>query len=118
MSLEMAHRIAIARRDGGTGAKFLVKGMVFIDSICPNFSPEMRARLPGDPIILSAQESEAMKLKDKVNVNMTHARMMVSFWELPKIRRPRNINQTRLTKKGSCLTGIDVRENSNQDVKI
>lgn len=25
-----------------------------------------------------------MKLKEKVNVNMTHARIMVSFWDLPR----------------------------------
>ncbi|KAI0122017.1 alpha/beta-hydrolase [Daldinia grandis] len=84
LSLEMAHRIAVARRDGGTGAKFRVKGMVFIDSLCPSYSDEMRARLPAEPVVLSAQESEAMKLKEKVNLNMTHARIMVSFWDLPR----------------------------------
>lgn len=97
LSLEMAHQIAIAARTHSNGngngngyeagrpaPQFRVVGMIFIDSIFPLRLGELRGPMPTQPSILSAKESQAMKIKDKVNVNMTHARMMVGFWEVPQ----------------------------------
>ncbi|KAI2616962.1 alpha/beta-hydrolase [Hypomontagnella submonticulosa] len=96
LSLEMAHQIALAARKGkgssnpGSGTstprapKFRVLGMIFIDTVFPRSLADLRGPLPEDPVILSAEESKAMILKEKVNVNMTHARMMIQYWNLPK----------------------------------
>lgn len=92
----MAHQIALAARKGkgssnpGSGTstprapKFRVLGMIFIDTVFPRSLADLRGPLPEDPVILSAEESKAMILKEKVNVNMTHARMMIQYWNLPK----------------------------------
>ncbi|KAI1770979.1 alpha/beta-hydrolase [Hypoxylon cercidicola] len=96
LSLEMAHQIALTAREakesseGGSGAStpktpiFRVLGMIFIDSIFPLRLAELVGPLPGEPVFLSAEESRKMKLRDKVDLNMTHARMMVRFWEVPR----------------------------------
>ncbi|XXH01951.1 hypothetical protein Hte_008314 [Hypoxylon texense] len=101
LSLEMAHQIALTAReakareefDGSEGSSgtstpktpiFRVRGMIFIDSIFPLRLAELVGPLPGEPVFLSAEESRKMKLKDKVDLNMTHARMMVRHWEVPR----------------------------------
>ncbi|OTB03141.1 hypothetical protein M426DRAFT_321947 [Hypoxylon sp. CI-4A] len=98
LSLEMAHQIATAGRTRNNGAdsadssgastpagpRFRVVGMIFIDTVFPKDLKELRGPLPDDPVFLSAEESKAMKLKDKAGVNMTHARMMVQHWKLPR----------------------------------
>lgn len=98
LSLEMAHQIALTAREaknregeaGDSGAStpkapiFRVRGMIFIDSIFPLRLAELVGPLPEEPVFLSAEESRKMKLKDKVNLNMTHARMMVRFWQVPQ----------------------------------
>ncbi|KAI1100555.1 alpha/beta-hydrolase [Jackrogersella minutella] len=95
LSLEMAHQIALAgRRSSGNnrssgastpaGPKFRVIGMIFIDTVFPHRLVELRGPLPTEPRFLSAEESKAMKLKEKVALNMTHARMMVQFWDIPR----------------------------------
>ncbi|KAI5863823.1 alpha/beta-hydrolase [Durotheca rogersii] len=106
LSLEMAYQIAKAARDdstssssstnGGSSAngdgngartpvpKFRVLGMIFIDTIFPRRLAELRGPLPTQPLLLSPEASRAMKLKEKVDVNMTHARMMVGSWAIPR----------------------------------
>ncbi|RYP73998.1 hypothetical protein DL771_003309 [Monosporascus sp. 5C6A] len=84
LSLEMAHQLATAP---SRARKFRVLGMIFIDSVCPRQLVEghkVELPLPSEPIVKTLEEMEAMKLKEKVNLNMTHARMMVRHWDLPK----------------------------------
>lgn len=80
----MAHQLATAP----LGApRFRVLGMVFIDSVYPHHvvDPARPAlSLPDQPIVKSMEELQAMKLKEKVDLNMTHARMMARRWVLPK----------------------------------
>ncbi|KAI2469048.1 alpha/beta-hydrolase [Annulohypoxylon bovei var. microspora] len=101
LSLEMAHQIALAGRRRGrsrngssassSGAstpaaapKFRVIGMVFIDTVFPLRLAELRGPLPNEPVFLTPEQSKAMVLKDKVDLNMTHARMMVQSWDIPR----------------------------------
>ncbi|OTA75928.1 hypothetical protein M434DRAFT_266372 [Hypoxylon sp. CO27-5] len=97
LALEMAHQIALAARNRGNGGstdssgastpaapKFRVLGMIMIDTIFPKRLAELRGTLPSKPRFLTPEESKAMVLKEKVNLNMTHARMMVSFWNPPE----------------------------------
>ncbi|KAI0475468.1 Alpha/Beta hydrolase protein [Xylariaceae sp. FL0804] len=86
--------------EGGGGGgrarpRFNVLGLLWIDSVCPPAAARAAAGgllgnagprggpLPEKPIALPAEELRAMKLIDKVNLNMTHARMMVGRWTLP-----------------------------------
>ncbi|KAI2602584.1 alpha/beta-hydrolase [Hypoxylon sp. NC1633] len=64
--------------------RFRVLGIVMVDTIFPLRLATLRGPLPDKPVILSDEESKAMKLKDKVDLNMMHARMMVQFWEVPQ----------------------------------
>lgn len=103
LSLEMAHQIAVAGRNGSitcgsdagssdkssrTGSpaapQFRVLGMIFIDTVFPTQLEILRGPPAPEPVFLSSMESKAMKLKDKVNLNMTHARMMVQSWDMPQ----------------------------------
>ncbi|KAI0892972.1 alpha/beta-hydrolase [Annulohypoxylon nitens] len=94
LSLEMAHQIALAGQKGNSAAssgtstpaapKFRVIGMIFIDTIFPLRLGELRGVLPTEPVFLTPEQSKAMILKDKVDLNMTHARMMVMKWEVPR----------------------------------
>ncbi|KAI0107368.1 alpha/beta-hydrolase [Hypoxylon sp. NC0597] len=100
LALEMAHQIALANRNRGNrgnggstdssgastpaGPKFRVIGMIMIDTIFPKRLAELRGTLPTKPRFLTPEESKAMVLKEKVNLNMTHARMMIQFWDLPE----------------------------------
>lgn len=97
LALEMAHQIALANRNRGNGGstdssgastpagpKFRVIGMIMIDTIFPKRLAELRGTLPTKPRFLTPEESKAMVLKEKVNLNMTHARMMIQFWDLPE----------------------------------
>ncbi|KAL7619669.1 hypothetical protein AAE478_010210 [Parahypoxylon ruwenzoriense] len=92
LALEMAHQIAKAACGSGDGTstpqapRFNVLGMVFIDTIFPGRLAELRGPQPDEPVLLTPEQSKAMKLKDKVNLNMTHARMMVRFWDMPRWR--------------------------------
>ncbi len=61
--------------------------MIFVDSVYPAYltaTPKSELSLPDNPIVKSAEELEAMKLKEKVEINMTHARMMARKWQLPR----------------------------------
>ncbi|KAI1459756.1 alpha/beta-hydrolase [Annulohypoxylon moriforme] len=97
LSLEMAHQIALAgqkdRRGGNNGSssatstpapKFRVIGMIFIDTVFPLRLGELRGPLATEPVYLTPEQSKAMVLKDKVDLNMTHARMMVAEWDVPR----------------------------------
>ncbi|KAI0836019.1 alpha/beta-hydrolase [Hypoxylon sp. FL0890] len=98
LSLEMAHQIALAARNRGKGGnstdssgtstpaapKFRVVGMIMVDSIFPRRLGELRGPLPTEPRFLTPEESKAMPLKEKVDLNMTHARMMVKSWDVPE----------------------------------
>ncbi|KAI1385561.1 alpha/beta-hydrolase [Hypoxylon trugodes] len=112
LSLEMAHRIALAARNGSSrgssrssssrrnstdsdssaasgmsalsAPKFRVLGIIMIDTVYPKTLTEIRGPLPSDHVVLTPEQSKTMKLKDKVDLNMTHARMMVKEWELPR----------------------------------
>jgi hypothetical protein len=59
--------------------------MLFIDSVYPKRLFELRKMpdLAAGPIVKSPEELKAMKLREKVDLNMTHARMMVSYWKMP-----------------------------------
>ncbi|KAI1076027.1 alpha/beta-hydrolase [Whalleya microplaca] len=81
LSLEMAHQIATT----APRPKFRVLGMIWIDSVSPGRLAEVRGTgLPAESIVLTPEASADMKLRDKVDLNMTHARMMVQTWELPR----------------------------------
>ena len=41
--------------------------------------PELTAK----PIVKTPEELEAMPLREKVDLNMTHARMMITHWDMP-----------------------------------
>ncbi|KAI1087951.1 alpha/beta-hydrolase [Rostrohypoxylon terebratum] len=106
LSFEMAHQIALAgQKKGGSNSsssssssssaassgtstpaapKFHVIGMIFIDTVFPLRLEELRGEIPMEPVILTSEQSKAMVLKDKVDLNMTHARMMVIKWEVPR----------------------------------
>ncbi|KAM0818681.1 putative Alpha/Beta hydrolase protein [Seiridium cardinale] len=84
LSLEMSHQLAT---DTSITPKFKVLGIVMIDSVFPKkYSefPELAKNLPASRIDISPEEVKAMKLKDKVDLNMLHARAMIQHWELPK----------------------------------
>ncbi|RYP12828.1 hypothetical protein DL766_009912 [Monosporascus sp. MC13-8B] len=80
----MGHQLATAPSHA---QKFRVLGMIFIDSAYPRYLADehkVELPLPSEPIAKTPEEMETMKLKEKVDLNMTHARMMVQHWDLPK----------------------------------
>ncbi|KAH6651958.1 Alpha/Beta hydrolase protein [Truncatella angustata] len=87
LSLEMAHQIAT---DASITPKFKVLGIVMIDSVYPKKlseildAPELAQTWPKERLATSPEKIKAMALKDKVDVNMTHARAMIVRWEKPK----------------------------------
>ncbi|KAI0179720.1 alpha/beta-hydrolase [Hypoxylon sp. FL1284] len=96
LSLEMAHQMALTAREacsraseGDSGAStprspiFRVRGMIFIDSIIPLRDEALLRHLPTEPTYVTPEKSRHMKLKDKVDLNLRHSRMMSRFWELP-----------------------------------
>lgn len=88
----MAHQLATAPPQAPGKPRFRVLGMIFIDSVYPRhlLLPEEgadslpEAAIPEKPIVKSAEELRAMKLREKVDLNMTHARMMARRWVLPR----------------------------------
>ncbi|KAI0123786.1 Alpha/Beta hydrolase protein [Xylariales sp. AK1849] len=89
LSLEMAHQMAT---DTTIAPKYRVLGIVLIDSICPkrvSDIPGMANVLPTQRVMKSEEELKAMKLKEKVNLNMIHARMMIQRWDLPRWNKAR-----------------------------
>ncbi|KAI1339705.1 Alpha/Beta hydrolase protein [Xylariaceae sp. FL0016] len=87
LSLEVAHQLAARKQaKGRDGARDItVIGMVWIDSIYPKKLSEFRDMPDPEkgPVQKSESELKEMKLKEKVALNMTHARMMVMKWPLP-----------------------------------
>ncbi|KAI0876226.1 Alpha/Beta hydrolase protein [Hypoxylon argillaceum] len=84
LSLEVAWQLA-NRPANSPRPKFTVLGMVFIDSVYTKRLFEIR-NMPdatAQPIVKSREELKAMPLREKVDLNMTHARMMIARWELP-----------------------------------
>ncbi|KAI0099776.1 Alpha/Beta hydrolase protein [Nemania sp. FL0031] len=84
LSLEVAWQLA-NRPAGSTRPKFKVLGMVFIDSIFTKDLVKLRDMPDANaqPIVKSPEELKVMPLKEKVDLNMTHARMMITRWEIP-----------------------------------
>ncbi|KAI0458810.1 Alpha/Beta hydrolase protein [Xylaria acuta] len=83
LSLEVAWQLA--NRPADQYPKFTVVGMIFIDSVYTKSLGELRD-MPdptAKPIVKSPEELSAMPLREKVDLNMTHARMMITRWELP-----------------------------------
>ncbi|KAI1496438.1 Alpha/Beta hydrolase protein [Biscogniauxia marginata] len=84
LSLEMAAQLA-ARPVTSTRPRFTVLGMIFIDSIYPK-KLELVRDMPlasMKPVVIMPEELRNMKLRDKVDLNMTHARLMVARWDMP-----------------------------------
>ncbi|KAI1489969.1 Alpha/Beta hydrolase protein [Biscogniauxia mediterranea] len=84
LSIEMVSQLA-ARPPTSTRPRFNVLGMIFIDSIYPKRLNLMRD-MPGaeeQPVVKTPEELRAMSLREKVDLNMTHARLMVARWEMP-----------------------------------
>ncbi|KAI1319974.1 alpha/beta-hydrolase [Xylariaceae sp. FL0255] len=83
LSLEVAWQL-LNRPIGSTRPKYKVLGMVFIDSVYPKSLTALRkVALTDKPIVKSPEELQAMTLKEKVDLNMTHARMMIGRWDMP-----------------------------------
>lgn len=59
--------------------------MILIDSVYTKSLGELRDMpdATAQPIVKSPEELSAMPLREKVDLNMTHARMMAVRWELP-----------------------------------
>ncbi|CAJ2509171.1 Uu.00g141970.m01.CDS01 [Anthostomella pinea] len=88
LALEMAWQLANRPPPTTTSKpRFTVIGMIFIDSVYPKRLGELRGNaMPSpsaQPIVKTAEELKAMKLREKVDLNMTHARLMVGRWEMP-----------------------------------
>ncbi|GAP85057.1 putative polyketide synthase [Rosellinia necatrix] len=84
LSLEVAWQLANPPPDS-TWPKFTILGMIFIDSVYTERLHEIR-NMPdatAQPIVKSPEELKAMSLREKVDLNMTHARMMIARWKLP-----------------------------------
>ncbi|KAI0409109.1 Alpha/Beta hydrolase protein [Xylaria palmicola] len=84
LSIEVAWQLANRPADS-TRPQFKILGMVFIDSVYTKWLDELRD-MPdpaAEPIVKSPEELKAMPLREKVDLNMTHARLMVARWELP-----------------------------------
>jgi thioesterase domain-containing protein len=83
LSLEMASQIAA---DPAMVPRFRVLGVVLVDSICPFQMldyPELIRTMPREKVLKSEEELKAMKLKEKVAVNMNNARVMIQTWQKP-----------------------------------
>ncbi|KAI0206625.1 Alpha/Beta hydrolase protein [Astrocystis sublimbata] len=83
LSLEVAWQLA--NRPATKLPKFTVVGMIFIDSVYTRLTCEVRDMPAPDaqPIVKSPEELSAMPLREKVDLNMTHARLMVTRDALP-----------------------------------
>ncbi|TGJ86321.1 hypothetical protein E0Z10_g2450 [Xylaria hypoxylon] len=84
LSLEVAWQLANRPADSKR-PKFKVLGMIFIDSVYTKRLYELRNMpdLTAQPIVKSPEQLKAMPLREKVDLNMTHARMMIAHWEMP-----------------------------------
>ncbi|KAI1171617.1 Alpha/Beta hydrolase protein [Nemania sp. FL0916] len=84
LSIEVAWQLANPPADSNR-PKFKVLGMIFLDSVCPTRIFEIR-NMPdttAKPIVKSPEELKEMPLREKVDLNMTHARMMIARWKMP-----------------------------------
>ncbi|KAI1819923.1 Alpha/Beta hydrolase protein [Xylaria intraflava] len=84
LSLEVAWQLANQPADS-TRPRFKVLGMVFLDSVYAGRLRELR-NMPSsaaEPITKTPEELAAMTLREKVDLNMTHARMMIANWHMP-----------------------------------
>ncbi|KAI1184760.1 Alpha/Beta hydrolase protein [Nemania serpens] len=84
LSLEIAWQLANRPRSS-TRPKFTILGMIFIDSVYTGqlFKIRNMPDATAEPIVKSPEELKAMPLREKVDLNMTHARMMVARWDMP-----------------------------------
>ncbi|KAI1305066.1 Alpha/Beta hydrolase protein [Xylaria venustula] len=84
LSLEIAWQLANQPADSKR-PKFTVVGMIFIDSVYTKRLADLRnmPELNGQPVVKSAEELKAMPLREKVDLNMKHARIMLTHWEMP-----------------------------------
>lgn len=80
----MAHQIAT---NANMPVKFEVLGIIMVDSVAPRKIadfPDLAKTMPTQRVDKSLEEVKAMKLKEKVDLNMTHARVMIGRYDLPK----------------------------------
>ncbi|KAH8668390.1 Alpha/Beta hydrolase protein [Xylariales sp. PMI_506] len=89
LSLEMAHQMAVAANNNTpAGApQFRVLGIVMVDSVFPKRLtdfPWLAQLLPTQRVTKTPEELAAMKVKEKVDLNMTHARVMIQQWPKPR----------------------------------
>lgn len=84
LSLEVAWQLANRPADSSR-PKFKVLGMIFIDSVYTKRLYEIREmpELDAGPVVKSPEELKAMTLREKVDLNMLHARMMIGHWDMP-----------------------------------
>ncbi|KAI1438107.1 Alpha/Beta hydrolase protein [Xylaria sp. CBS 124048] len=84
LSMEIAWQMANRPADS-TRPKFKVLGMVFIDSVYSKVlvEPCTIANTSVERIVKTPEELAAMSLRDKVDLNMIHAGVMISRWQPP-----------------------------------
>ncbi|KAI2631236.1 Alpha/Beta hydrolase protein [Xylaria nigripes] len=84
LSLEVAWQIANRPADS-TRPSFKILGMILIDSICAGRIGEIRDMPDAatHPVVKTPEELKAMTLREKVDLNMTHARLMIARWKMP-----------------------------------
>jgi hypothetical protein len=84
LSLEIAWQLANRPADSKS-PKYNILGMIFIDSVYTRRLYEIR-EMPestASPVVKSPEELKAMPLREKVDLNMFHARMMIRHWDMP-----------------------------------
>jgi hypothetical protein len=79
--MEMAHQLAARPR--GKGPNFRVLGLILIDSVCPDGVQHMTG-WPSEPVLKTRDELAPMTLREKVDLNMENARVMVKRWDMPE----------------------------------
>lgn len=81
----MAHQLASGAST--TTPRFNVLGIIMIDSVAVkriSEFPGLAGLWPTGRVDKSPEEVKAMKLKEKVDLNMTHARAMLQRWDVPR----------------------------------
>jgi len=84
LSLEIAWQLANRPADSPL-PKYKVLGMIFIDSVYTKRLYDIRDMpdFSAEPVTKTPEELKSMTLREKVDLNMFHARMMIGRWEMP-----------------------------------
>ncbi|KAI1811620.1 Alpha/Beta hydrolase protein [Poronia punctata] len=84
LSIEVAWQMANRPADS-TRPKYRILGIVMIDSVYTKRLYDLRdmPELNAGPVEKTPEELKAMTLREKVDLNMYHARLMIRDWEIP-----------------------------------